>query len=77
MDSARSFESGQVVYLTAELRGARRIHEIGTRALVVAATGSELALEVGGDVVACAARDVAPGSRPRVPNRARLRPATA
>ena len=79
MDSRPSFQAGEVVYLTAELRGGERIHEIGTRALVVAATGPELALELGSDVVACSARDVARARRPRpsVPTRARLRPATA
>jgi hypothetical protein len=79
MDSRESFETGQVVYLTAELRGAARIHEIGTRALVMAAAGPELALEVGGDVVTCMALEVAPAARPRtrVHTPARLRPATA
>jgi hypothetical protein len=79
MESGATFEAGEVVYLTAELRGAGRIHEIGTRALVLTALGAELALEVGGDVVACSARDVAPAPRSRahLPSRARLRPATA
>lgn len=79
MDIRSTFEAGEVVHLTAELRGAWRIHEIGTRALVVTALGAELVLEVGGDVLACSARDVArvARSRPGVPARARLRPATA
>ena len=78
MDSRRDFAAGHVVYLTAEVRGAARIHEIGTRALVVGASGAELTLEVGGDVVACSAVEAAPAMRsPRRVPRAPLGPATA
>jgi hypothetical protein len=78
METGRTYERGDVVHLTTELRGAGRIHEIGARALVVTATRGELELEVGGDVVACSARGVAPAAtaRSRVRVRTGLRAAT-
>jgi hypothetical protein len=43
-----SFERGEIVYLTAEVRAGGRVHEIGVRAEVRAASGSELELVLGG-----------------------------
>jgi hypothetical protein len=48
MEDRTSFERGEIVYLAAEVSAGGRIHEIGTRAEVRAASESELDLELGG-----------------------------
>jgi hypothetical protein len=46
---ARSFERGEIVYLTAELLAGGRIHEIGARADVRSVSGSVLELALGSE----------------------------
>jgi hypothetical protein len=48
MENRTSIERGEIVYLAAEVSAGGRIHEIGTRAEVRAASDSELELELGG-----------------------------
>ena len=59
MEHRRRFESGEVVYLATELLCGGRIHEIGTRAVVVRSTAAELAIALGGEEISCPATSVA------------------
>jgi hypothetical protein len=43
-----SFERGEIVFLAAEVQAGGRVHEIGARAQVRAASDSELELALGG-----------------------------
>jgi len=71
------------VYLATELFCGGRIHEIGTRAVVVRSSPTELAIALGGEEISCPATSVAM----RLPRAARIpawvrlgsgvRPATA
>lgn len=57
-----SIAAGEVVYLLKELPGDRRIHEIGTRAHVLADRGSVIVLHLDGadaEVVSCPREHVA------------------
>jgi hypothetical protein len=82
-ESGERFAVGETVYLLTELHGSRQIHEIGTRARVLADHGAVVVLHVDvgdAEVVTCPADRVArPAERaartpvPR-PARAWLRP---
>jgi hypothetical protein len=83
-ESGERFAAGETVYLLREVHGSRQIHEIGTRAHVLADHGAAIVLHLdGGDaeVVTCAAdhvaRPVERVARTPVPRAARawLRPA--
>ena len=83
MEQRRRFEPGEVVYLATELLCGGRIHEIGTRAVVVRSAPTELAIALGGEEISCPATSVAmrlPRAE-RIPAWVRLgsgvRPATA
>jgi hypothetical protein len=80
----RSFQRGEIVYLLVEVRVGGQIHEIGTRAAVLADLGSEisLALEGEGPTVTCPRAHVElPAQRSRTRARRivypRARPTTA
>jgi hypothetical protein len=82
-DTGERFAAGETVYLVTELPGSRQIHEIGTRAHVLADHGAVvvLHLDVGdAEVVTCpaeyVARPVERVARTPVPRSARawLRP---
>jgi hypothetical protein len=85
MENRTSFERGEIVYLAAEVSAGGRVHEIGTRAEVLAASDSQLELELRGPepgTVRCPTHHVvrARERRPRTPAparvwRLRLRPA--
>ena len=47
------------MYLATELLCGGRIHEIGTRAVVVRSTATELAIALGGEEISCPATSVA------------------
>ena len=64
MDSGRQPVPGEVVYLVGEIAVGGQIFEIGARALVTDAREDELAIELGGETVAC---------RPELVVRKRLR----
>ncbi len=53
MDSGRQPVPGEVVYLAGEIAAAGQIFEIGASALVTDAREDELAIELGGETVAC------------------------
>jgi hypothetical protein len=53
MDSGRQLVPGEVVYLAGEIAAGGRIFEIGARALVTDARDDELAIDLGGETVAC------------------------
>jgi len=83
MEQRRRFEPGEVVYLATELLCGGRIHEIGTRAVVVRSAPTELAIALGGEEISCPVTSVAqrvPRAE-RIPTWVRLgsavRPATA
>jgi hypothetical protein len=86
MENRTSFERGEIVYLAAEVSAGDRIHEIGSRAEVRAASDSELELELGGsepETARCPTHHVvrARERRTRTPapvrhSRLRLRPAS-
>ena len=82
-DSGERFTTGETVYLLKEVRVGRQIHEIGTRAHVLADHGAVLVLHLDGsdaEVVTCptdhVARAVERVTRAPVPRAARawLRP---
>lgn len=84
--SDERFAPGEAVYLLTELRGDRRIHEIGTRARVLSDHGAVIVLHLDGseaEVVTCprghVARAVDRPVRQPVPATSRgwLRPTTA
>jgi hypothetical protein len=55
-ENGEHFAQGEAVFLVAELRGDRRIHEIGTRAHVLADHGAVIVLHLDGseaEVVTC------------------------
>ena len=79
-ESGERFAAGEPVYLLREVHGSRQIHEIGTRAHVLADHGAVIVLHLdGGDaeVVTCPADHVARAvervARTPVPPAARLR----
>lgn len=83
MRESGRFASGETVYLVRELRAGRQIHEIGTRAHVLADRGAVIVLHLDGsdaEVVTCptdhVARAVERIARAPVPRGARtwLRP---
>jgi len=83
MEQRRRFEPGEVVYLATELLCGGRIHEIGTRAVVVRSAATDLAISLGGEEISCPTTSVAkrlPRAE-RIPAWVRLRssvrPATA
>jgi hypothetical protein len=83
MEQPRRFEPGEVVYLATELLCGGRIHEIGTRAVVVRSAPTGVAIALGGEEISCQATSVAkrvPRTE-RIPAWVRLgsavRPATA
>jgi hypothetical protein len=64
-ESGESLAPGETVYLLREIRTGSRIHEIGTRAHVLADRGAVLALHLDGssaEVVTCPADHVARAS---------------
>jgi hypothetical protein len=78
-ESGERFAAGEQVYLLREVHGSRQIHEIGTRAHVLADHGAVIALHLdGGDaeVVTCPADHVARAAervaRTTVPRAARV-----
>ena len=82
-DSGERFTTGETVYLLREVRSGRQIHEIGTRAHVLADHGAVIVLHLDGsdaEVVTCptdhVARAVERVARTPVPRAARawLRP---
>jgi hypothetical protein len=84
-ESGERFATGETVFLLREVRAGRQIHEIGTRAHVLADHGAAIVLHLDGsdaEIVSCSADDVARsiGRVARTPApwaaRAWLRPAT-
>jgi hypothetical protein len=61
-ESGEAYATGETVYLLREIRSGSRIHEIGTRARVLADHGAVLALHLDGssaEVVTCPTDHVA------------------
>ena len=61
-DSGERFAEGETVYLLREVRAGHQIHEIGTRAHVLADRGAVIVLHLDGsdaEVVTCSADSVA------------------
>jgi hypothetical protein len=84
-ESGERFAPGETVFLLREVRAGRQIHEIGTRARVLADQGAAIVLHLDGsdaEVVSCPTDDVARtverAARSPVPwaRRAWLRPST-
>ena len=82
-ESGEQFAPGETVYLLREVRASRQIHEIGTRAHVLADRGAVVVLHLDGsdaEVVTCpiehVARAVQRAARTPIPRAARpvLRP---
>jgi hypothetical protein len=69
MDSGRQPVPGEVVYLAGEIAAGGQIFEIGASALVTDAREDELAIELGGETVACRPELVV-RKRPRAPRAA-------
>ena len=86
MESGQSYVPGEIVFLQTEVRTGDRIHEIGTRAHVLADHGALIVLHLDGseaEVVTCpighVARAFERSVRPPVPRTTRgwLRPTTS